>query len=79
MAFLLAHIVLLAACAGLFIVVMGAVIAAVRWAASPRRLRQQNYPRPVVRVLPARHAQAVLAPRPGAIGRRRRPTCISTG
>ena len=65
--FVLAHLVLLAAAAATFVVVMGGVIAAMRWVASPRRLRQQHYGRATVRVLPSRPSQGIPAARPRAI------------
>lgn len=66
-AFILAHLVLLAAAAGVFAVVMGAVIVAFRRAASPRRWAEYRYPEPTVRIGEPGTAQAISAPRPRAI------------
>ena len=66
-AFIAAHIVLLAVCAGVFTAVMGGVAVWFRWAASPQRLRAHYCPRPTVRMPAARPAQAIPAPRPLAI------------
>jgi hypothetical protein len=68
--FVLAHLLLLAGCAAAFVVVMGAAIGWMRWAASPARLRQQHHARPTVRVPAATAARAIPAPR-WAIGARR--------
>jgi hypothetical protein len=66
--FVLAHLVLLAATAATFAVVMGGVLAAMRWVASPKRLRQQIPQRYRARVPAPRPARAIPASRPGAIG-----------
>ncbi len=60
--FVLAHLLLLAGCAVAFAAVMGGVIGAMRWAASPQRLRQQLHSRSAVRVLASRPAQELSAP-----------------
>ena len=60
--FVLAHLALLAGCAAAFVVVMGGVIAGMRWVASPRRMRQQLHPQAVRRTLPAAPARAITAP-----------------
>ena len=61
-AFVAAHIVLLAVCAGVFVAVMGGVAVWFRWAASPQRLRAHYHPRPTVRVLPGKPVPAALSP-----------------
>jgi hypothetical protein len=71
-AFIAAHIVLLAVCAAVFTAVMGSVAAWFRWAASPQRLRAHYHPRPTVRVLPANPSQPLSAPQARAIEAPRR-------
>jgi hypothetical protein len=71
-AFVAAHIVLLAVCAAVFVAGMGGFLAWCRWAASPQRLRAHYCPRPTVRALAARPAQAIPATRPRAIEAPRR-------
>jgi len=65
--FVLAHLVLLAVCAGVFVTVMGAVLTAMQWAASPRRLRQHLHPRYTASVPARRPARVLPAPRPRPI------------
>ena len=65
--FVLAHLALLAGCAAAFLAIMGAVIAAMRWVASPKRLRRQLHPQYPARVAAPRPAQAIPAPQPRAI------------
>jgi hypothetical protein len=59
-AFVLAHIVLLAVCAAVWCTVMGSVAAWFRWLSSPRRL-QAHLQRPTVKVLPSSATQAISA------------------
>ena len=66
--FALAHLVLLAVVAGVFIAVMGAVVVVFRRAASPRRWREYRYPKPTVRIERPRAAGELSAP-PLAISR----------
>lgn len=66
--FVLAHLELLAVCAAAFVVVMGAVLAGMRWVASPARLRRQLHPRYPASLPAPRPARAIPASRPRAIG-----------
>ena len=62
--FIIAHLVLLAVVAGVFVAVMAAVAVAFRKAASARKWAEYRYPEPPVRVTAARPAQALPAPPP---------------
>lgn len=62
-AFIVGHPELLAVCAAVFVTVMGGIIAAMRWVASPARLRRQLHPRYTAPPIAARPAQALPAAR----------------
>ena len=76
-AFVLAHIVLLAVCAAVFVAGIGGFLAWSRWAASPQRLRARTAPGPRYRVLPRPARSAALSPAARAIeAPRRQPSAL---
>jgi hypothetical protein len=78
-AFVAAYAAEVAVVAGVFLAVMGAVVAGMRWVASPARMRRQLHPGYQARAVAAAPVRALPAPRKAIGAPRVIPAQVITG